>query len=65
MHLSMFSPTTPLGQRCGYSGRFDSKPLPHPGAFDLLLVFKKCDQIPYAHIVRHIRATYLSAILNQ
>ena len=33
--------TTPLGIGVGYSGRFDSKPLPLPGAFDLLLVFNK------------------------
>ena len=39
-------PHYPLRHRWGYnihrySGRFDSKPLPHPGVFDLLLAFNK------------------------
>ena len=41
MHLSMYSPITPPWAQVGlYSGGFNRKPLPHPGAFDILLTNK-------------------------
>ena len=39
MHLSMYSQTTPLRHAWGYSGGFDTKSFPHPGAFDNIKLF--------------------------